>query len=115
MQLSHNQAEEAEAAVMQCKAQTSSQRDCRAHPNRLLCGLVQLVKESRALCKTGSLHLHVQLLANNEEVLAASIPQEERAQAKDQNMAVEDLHIESWNGAEKQRNPSSESKLKITR
>ncbi|XP_043972835.1 uncharacterized protein LOC122831013 [Gambusia affinis] len=53
---------------------------------------IQLVKESRELCKTGNLHLH-KFVSNNKEVLA-TIPQEEQAQSKDQNMALGELHIE---------------------
>ncbi|XP_032411399.1 uncharacterized protein LOC116714770 isoform X2 [Xiphophorus hellerii] len=53
---------------------------------------IQLVKESRELCKTGKLHLH-KFVSNNKEVLA-TIPQEEQAQSKDQNMAFGELHIE---------------------
>ncbi|XP_039904599.1 uncharacterized protein LOC120744346 [Simochromis diagramma] len=53
---------------------------------------MQLVNESRALCKTGNLHLH-KFVSNDKEVLAA-IPQEEQAKAKDQDMALGELHIE---------------------
>jgi len=53
---------------------------------------IQLVKESRALFKTGNLHLH-KFVSNKKEVLAA-IPQEEQAQARDQNMALGGPHIE---------------------
>ncbi|XP_036000721.1 uncharacterized protein LOC118565143 [Fundulus heteroclitus] len=53
---------------------------------------IQLVKESRELCKTGNVHLH-KFVSNNKEVLA-TIPQEEQAQSKDQNMAFGELHIE---------------------
>ncbi|KAL4008603.1 hypothetical protein ACER0C_002455 [Sarotherodon galilaeus] len=47
---------------------------------------IQLVKESRALCKTGNLHLH-KFVSNDKEVLAAT-------KAKDQDMALGELHIE---------------------
>ena len=53
---------------------------------------IKLVEESRALCKTGNLHLH-KFVSNNKKVLAA-IPQQERAQAKDQDMALGEPHIE---------------------
>lgn len=47
---------------------------------------IQLVKESRALCKTGNLRLH-KFVSNNKEVMS-SIPPEERAQIKDQDLAL---------------------------
>ncbi|XP_061819927.1 uncharacterized protein [Nerophis lumbriciformis] len=53
---------------------------------------IKLVEESRALCKTGKLHLH-KFVSNNKEVLEA-IPQEEQAQAKDQDLALGEPHVE---------------------
>ncbi|KAK7891878.1 hypothetical protein WMY93_023841 [Mugilogobius chulae] len=53
---------------------------------------IQLVEESRALCKTGNLRLH-KFVSNSKEVLAA-IPEAEQAQAKDQDMALGETHIE---------------------
>ncbi|XP_061757052.1 uncharacterized protein LOC133553168 [Nerophis ophidion] len=53
---------------------------------------IKLVKESRALCKTGKLRLH-KFVSNNKEVLEA-IPLEEQAQAKEQDLALEEPHVE---------------------
>ncbi|XP_032364376.1 uncharacterized protein LOC116678740, partial [Etheostoma spectabile] len=53
---------------------------------------MHLVEESRALCRTGNLRLH-KFVSNDKEVIAA-IPLPERAQAKDLDMALGDLHIE---------------------
>ncbi len=53
---------------------------------------IHLVEESRALCRTGNLRLH-KFVSNDKEVVA-SIPPEERAQGKDLNMALGELHIE---------------------
>ncbi|XP_061906861.1 uncharacterized protein LOC133652293 [Entelurus aequoreus] len=53
---------------------------------------IKLVEESRALCKTGKLHLR-KFVSNNKEMLKA-IPQEEQAQAKDQDLALGEPHVE---------------------
>lgn len=53
---------------------------------------IHLVEESRALCKTGNLRLH-KFVSNDKEVIAA-IPLAERAQTKDLDMALGELHIE---------------------
>lgn len=53
---------------------------------------VQLVEESRALCKTGNLRLHK--FVSNDDAVVATIPPEERAKTKDLDMALGELHIE---------------------
>ncbi|KAL6481772.1 hypothetical protein MHYP_G00098520 [Metynnis hypsauchen] len=53
---------------------------------------IHLVKESRALCRTGNLQLH-KFVSNDKEVIAA-IPSEECAQTRDLDMALGELHIE---------------------
>ncbi|KAL4009472.1 hypothetical protein ACER0C_003324 [Sarotherodon galilaeus] len=47
---------------------------------------IRLVKESRALCKTGNLWLHK--FVSNDEGVIATIPPQECAQTKDLNMAL---------------------------
>lgn len=53
---------------------------------------INLVEESRALCRTGNLRLH-KFVSNNKEVIDA-IPPEECAQTKDLDMALGEPHIE---------------------
>ncbi|XP_062248605.1 uncharacterized protein LOC133957162 [Platichthys flesus] len=53
---------------------------------------IHLVEESRALCRTGNLRLH-KFVSNDKEVVEA-IPLEERAQTKDQDMALGEPYIE---------------------
>ncbi|KAK0147265.1 hypothetical protein N1851_013317 [Merluccius polli] len=59
---------------------------------------IQLVKESRELCSTGKLRLH-KFVSNSENVMA-SIPEEERAAAKEQDMALSLPHMERVLGVE---------------
>ncbi|KAL6466976.1 hypothetical protein MHYP_G00247800 [Metynnis hypsauchen] len=59
---------------------------------------IQLVKESRELCSTGKLRLH-KFVSNNENVMA-SIPEEERATVKDQDMTLSLPHMERVLGVE---------------
>lgn len=59
---------------------------------------IQLVKESRELCCTGRLRLH-KFVSNSENVMA-TIPEEERAVIKDQDMALSLPHIERALGVE---------------
>ncbi|XDV25278.1 hypothetical protein PO909_029222 [Leuciscus waleckii] len=59
---------------------------------------IQLVKESRELCSTGKLRLH-KFVSNSEKVMA-TIPEEERATIKDQDMALSSPHMERALGVE---------------
>ncbi|KAK5859400.1 hypothetical protein PBY51_020957 [Eleginops maclovinus] len=59
---------------------------------------IQLVKESRELCSTGKLRLH-KFVSNNDNVMA-SIPEEERATIKEQDMALSLPHMERVLGVE---------------
>nr|XP_054587464.1 uncharacterized protein LOC129152993 [Nothobranchius furzeri] len=59
---------------------------------------IQLVKDSRDLCATGKLRLH-KFVSNSEQVLA-SIPEEERATTKTQDMSLSLPHIERALGVE---------------
>lgn len=56
-----------------------------------------MVEESRALCRTGNLHLHK--FVSNKDVIAA-IPPEERAQTKDLDIALGELNIERARGGQ---------------
>ena len=59
---------------------------------------IKLIKESRELCYTGKLRLH-KFVSNNENVIA-TIPEEERAAVKDQDMALSSPHMERALGVE---------------
>lgn len=59
---------------------------------------IQLVKESRELCSAGKLRLH-KFVSNNENVMA-SIPEEERATIKEQDMALSLPQMERVLGVE---------------
>ncbi|KAI3356833.1 hypothetical protein L3Q82_003486 [Scortum barcoo] len=53
---------------------------------------INLVEETRALCRTGNLHLH-KFVSNDKDVTAA-IPPQELAQTKDLDMALGELSVE---------------------
>ncbi|KAI3352911.1 hypothetical protein L3Q82_019484, partial [Scortum barcoo] len=60
---------------------------------------IKLIKESRELCYTGKLRLH-KYVSNSENVMS-TIPEEERAAVKDQDMALSSPHMERALGVER--------------
>lgn len=59
---------------------------------------IQLAKDSRELCATGKLRLHK--FVSNSEIVMTSIPEEERATIKNQDMSLSLPHIERALGVE---------------